>query len=334
IHLGDAKQALVAGRLAKRLKAHNLTSYSDYIALITRNAEEAQSAVDLLTTNETYFFREPQHFDYLRDVILPSHKVNSPFRVWSAACSTGEEPYSVAMLLSAETRNKKWEITATDLSTRVLSTARRGCYSMSRIQHIPKSYLNTFCLKGTGPEEGNLLVDRKIRNQVHFMQLNLNEPLPDLGSFDLIFLRNVMIYFKSETKKSIVARLINQLKVGGFLFIGHSESMNQPNDLLEIYLTPGEFHFGDEGTRVRTLLGEGGVIFFWHKRMRYGVVCHFRFTTRYETSPSLDPAFADEAMNLALLEMSRANTKPSEYCSKIFVYSDTNARQNLDVAQK
>lgn len=221
---------MVGGRLGKRLKAHGLTSYSSYIRLLGQDAKEYQMALDLLTTNETYFFREPQHFEFLTKHILPSYEENKPFRVWSAASSSGEEPYSIAMLLDDRLRQKPWEIVGTDISSRMLEKCRVGRYPLERTTHIPRSYLNRYCLKGVGPEQGFLLVEKELRKKVSFIYANLNGQLPSLGKFHVIFLRNVMIYFDNETKRKLVARLLSHLHAGGWLFIGHSESLHSIND--------------------------------------------------------------------------------------------------------
>jgi chemotaxis protein methyltransferase CheR len=233
ISMTPAKKALVAGRLAKRLKHHGLDSYEDYFQLLSRQQDEMQVAVDLLTTNETYFFREPKHFDFLRDRVLPGHPAGRPFRVWSAACSSGEEPYTLAMLLADRLGDAPWEVFGSDISTQVLDKARRGLYPMERARGIPPALLRTHCLKGVGSQEGQLLIDPALRRRVHLAQINLNEPLPEVGEFDVIFLRNVMIYFDTETKRQVVRRLIELLKPGGYLLIGHSESLNGVVDELQ-----------------------------------------------------------------------------------------------------
>lgn len=229
ITLDNSKRTLIGGRLNKRLRYHGLHKFGDYLNLIAINPHERQIALDLLTTNETYFFREPQHFDFLRSQILPNRNRNHPFRVWSAACSSGEEVYSIAMLLDEELCQSRWEVIGTDISTRVLEACQRGRYVMERAQHIPEHYLKSYCLKGMGPEEGFLLVDKRIRKNVKFLHANLNGQLPNLGQFDVIFLRNVMIYFDPETKRKLIARLLNHLPSGGWLFVGHSETLNGIN---------------------------------------------------------------------------------------------------------
>ena len=234
INLSSAKKALVSGRLAKRLVQYNLDSYGDYFKLLTasHNSTELQVAVDLLTTNETYFFREPKHFDFLRTQILAKHKPGNPFRVWSAACSSGEEPYSIAMVLADHLGDGPWEVAASDISTRVLEKARTGHYPMDRIDGISREHLSRYCLKGVASQDNTLLVNKTLRDRVNFMQVNLNQPLPGLSGFDVIFLRNVMIYFDQETKRQIVQRMLPLLKQEGHLLIGHSESLNGVVDTL------------------------------------------------------------------------------------------------------
>lgn len=234
ISLSEAKKQLVHGRLAKRLQQHQLGSYGEYFRLLTsgQKPEELQIAVDLLTTNETCFFREQKHFDFLREKIFPNCKPGRPFRVWSAACSSGEETYSIAMHLAFHLGNAPWEVVGSDISTRVLEKARTGHYPMERTKGIPPHYLAEYCLRGVGTQEGTFLIDGKLRSRVNFMQVNLNDPLPRLGEFDVVFLRNVMIYFDLEMKRRVVSHIVSLLKPGGHLIIGHSENLNGVNDQL------------------------------------------------------------------------------------------------------
>jgi chemotaxis protein methyltransferase CheR len=231
ITLSSAKKALVTGRLAKRLQVCRLHSYSDYFKLLSSGdaPAEVQTAVDLLTTNETYFFREPKHFELLRQVAQSGVRGRQSFRVWSAASSSGEEAYSMAMVLADTLQNGPWEVMGSDISTRVLERARTGHYPMERTRHVPPAYLKRFCLRGIDEQEGTLLVDRALRDRVSFAQINLNTDLPRLAPFDMVFLRNVMIYFNGETKRQVVARIVSTLKPGGHLCIGHSESLNDIN---------------------------------------------------------------------------------------------------------
>ena len=228
INLSSTKKALVCGRLAKRLQHCRLASYGDYFRLLASGQapQEVQMAVDLLTTNETYFFREPRHFEFLRAQLEGLTDGARGVRIWSAAGSTGEEAYSIAMTLEDCLPGTAWEVVASDISTRVLERAQLGHYVMERAQHIPPAYLQRFCLKGKGDQEGTLLVERSLRTRVRFLQVNLNATLPQLGAFDFVFLRNVLIYFNAETKRRVVQRVLATLKPGGWLLIGHTESLH------------------------------------------------------------------------------------------------------------
>jgi chemotaxis protein methyltransferase CheR len=228
INLAPAKRELVRGRLAKRLKHHGLTSYQDYFAILSspRGRAELQIAVDLLTTNETYFYREPGHFEFLREKILPQHARAAPFRVWSAASSSGEEAYTIAMELAAGLGEAPWEIVGSDLSTRVLEQARGGQYPMERARNIPPARFLKYCAEGSGEGKGTFLVSPALRRRMRFVEVNLNESLPQLGCFDVVFLRNVMIYFDTDTKRAVVERVAPLVKPGGYLFVSHSESLN------------------------------------------------------------------------------------------------------------
>jgi chemotaxis protein methyltransferase CheR len=246
ITLAPSKKALVTGRLGKRLHLHELGSFGDYFRLLAsgQHPDEVQMAVDLLTTNETYFFREQQHFDFLRQQALLPRPASHTLRVWSAASSSGEEAYSIAMVLADCLPDRPWEVLGTDISTKVLRDATRALYPMSRGRHIAPAFLRRFCLKGTGAQEGHFLIDRSLRSRVFFAQVNLDKPLPDMGRFDVIFLRNVMIYFNDDTKRQVVARVTSALAPGGHFLVGHSESLhNLQHELVtvapSIYQKPG-----------------------------------------------------------------------------------------------
>ena len=227
IYLHAGKKALVSGRLSKRLQHYQLPSFGTYFQLIhsPEGQGERQMCIDLLTTNETYFFREPKHFDWLRHHVQDLPASDSYFRVWSAASSSGDEAYSIAMVLADHCR-RPWQVMGSDISSRVLEHARQGHYSMARARHIPPASLKRHCLRGTGSQEGTFLVRQELRQRVDFTQINLNATLPALGLFDMIFLRNVMIYFDTATKQQVVHRLLRHLRPGGHLCIGHSESLN------------------------------------------------------------------------------------------------------------
>jgi len=235
INLSDEKKTLVTSRLSKRLRHYSFTTFQEYFDLVIASQQngERQTAIDLLTTNETYFFREPKHFEFLEKEVLLKLTNKKNFRVWSAASSTGEEAYSIAMLLDDILGFNPWEIFASDISSRVLKKAQQGHYLQHRIDGIPKKYLKKYCLKGMGEQEGTLLIDKNLRQKVIFKSVNLKQPLGEVGCFDVIFLRNVLIYFDMETKKLIIKQLIEKLKPNGYLFIGHSESLKSIHDGLE-----------------------------------------------------------------------------------------------------
>lgn len=228
ITLSDLKKALVVSRLSSRLRHRNTRSFSEYYRILMDPDEgaELQSAVDLITTNETSFFREAVHFTVLKDHIRSLRPVPLPFRIWSAAASSGEEAYTLAMVLADTLGQAEWEIHGTDISTRVLERARKAVYPIERSTTIPKDFLTKYCLKGHGHYEGMFLIDRQLRARVSFSQANLCQPLPGLGMFDVVFLRNVLIYFAPEEKRLVVEAIAALIKPGGLLMIGHSETLS------------------------------------------------------------------------------------------------------------
>ncbi len=227
IFLPPQKKALLSNRLWKRLQACHVKGFGDYYRLILspQGKNELSLALELITTNETYFFREQKHFDYLQEEILPKQRSGSNFRVWSAASSTGEEPYSIAMVLKDRCASE-WELLCSDVNRTVVEQAKIGVYPDMRVKNIPPEYLRRFCRKGVGPQQGNVRVSAELRESVQFFTLNLHEDFPDIGKFDLIFLRNVLIYFENDNKAKILDRIAEKLKPGGILFVGHSESLH------------------------------------------------------------------------------------------------------------
>ena len=233
ISLNDTKKDLLVGRLGKRLRHFQLPSFASYYRMLSTGAhpDEVQVMVDLLTTNETYFFREPNHFDFLRNEIVPRCNNRSPLRVWSAASSSGEEAYSIAMLLAETLGGAPWEIVGSDICTRVLARAVTGHYGLARTEGIPPDYMRKYCLKGVRSQAGTFLIAPELRQRTSFHQINLMHPIEaDIGDFEVIFLRNVMIYFDPETKARVVHNLLPRLKPGGHLIIGHSETLNGITD--------------------------------------------------------------------------------------------------------
>ena len=236
ISLADAKKVLLVGRLGKRLKALNLPSFGAYYKYVASDQEvqERQTMVDLLTTNETYFFREEAHFDFLRQTIVSEHPAGVALDIWSGASSTGEEIYTLAMVLADELGpDGLWTILGSDISTHVLGIAQRGQYWLDRMRGLPQAYLRKYCLKGVRTQEGSFIIDPALRRHTRFMQVNLNAALPEIGKFHVIFLRNVMIYFDNDTKRKVVARMVEKLRPGGYFIVGHSESLNGINATLK-----------------------------------------------------------------------------------------------------
>ncbi|MDR7091558.1 CheR family methyltransferase [Cellvibrio fibrivorans] len=227
IFLPAQKKALLSNRLWKRLQACQVKGFGDYYRLIQspQGKGELNIALELITTNETYFFREQKHFDYLQEEILPKLRPGTNFRVWSAASSTGEEPYSIAMVLRDRCPSE-WELLCSDVNRTVVEQAKIGIYPDVRVKNIPPEYLRRFCRKGVGPQQGNVRVTAELRDAVQFFTLNLHEDFPDIGKFDLVFLRNVLIYFENDNKSKILERIADKLNPGGILFVGHSESLH------------------------------------------------------------------------------------------------------------
>jgi chemotaxis protein methyltransferase CheR len=227
------KRVMMAGRLQNVLIQNNFKSFSEYFKYIIgdKSGEAVTTLINKLTTNHTFFMRESDHFSYLRDVVLPYLEKtvkNKDLRIWSAGCSSGEEPYTLAMVLADYFGNQKglWDskILATDISERVLTTATNGIYSNEQLNTLPNNWYNNFFKKIDNEQS---VVCDKIKNEVLFRKFNLmNTTFPFKRNFHVIFCRNVMIYFDIKTKRELVARFYNSTEPGGYLFIGHSESLN------------------------------------------------------------------------------------------------------------
>lgn len=227
IELRDGKQALVVSRLDRRLRALGLTSFGEYIAVLAgpSGGDEARAATDLLTTNETYFFREPQHFERL-PALVTGGPPGRAVRVWSAASSTGEEAWSAAIVLAATLGSRPWEIVGTDVSTRVVADAGRAVYPLEAADRVPEDLRRAWCLRGTGAAAGTFTVRPELRARVTFTTGNLvHGPLPAGDAFDVAFLRNVLIYFSAETKRAVLRRVVGRIRPGGHLLVGHAESV-------------------------------------------------------------------------------------------------------------
>jgi chemotaxis protein methyltransferase CheR len=227
LNLGPDKKALVEARLRARVVLKGAGSFNAYCDFLERadDGSEHQIVVDLLTTNETYFFREPRHFAVLAKE-AKARFGRSSLRVWSAACSTGEEPYSIAMTLLDQCPVTMWEVHASDISARVVEQARLGVFSLQRLEHMPRGYLERFCLRGRDKYEGKLRISEEVRSRVQFFRHNLLEDRQTPGRFEVIFLRNVLIYFEQARKLELLQNVISALAPGGLLFVGHAEPLN------------------------------------------------------------------------------------------------------------
>ena len=231
IRLADGKEELVRSRLMKRLRALGIDGFDKYLAYVNQEGSEQELDVmiNLLTTNKTSFFREPVHFEFMSQKILPSLRLRkSGLRIWSAGCSSGEEPYSIALLIAEEWpdfESRDVRILATDVSTRVLAVANAAEYDIEALRELPPGLLQRHFVPSPRGRADTRLVHQKIRGIVRFARLNLMEPWPMRGPFDVIFCRNVMIYFDRPTQKSLVQRFWQLLGPGGHLFVGHSESL-------------------------------------------------------------------------------------------------------------
>jgi chemotaxis protein methyltransferase CheR len=237
ISLVPEKRALLTGRLSRRVRDLGLPSFQAYLELVERDPEERVRMLDRITTNETHFFREPQHFAFLAEQVYPRWQAEADqglrprrLRVWSAACSTGEEPYSLAMsLLTAFPAGSGWDLSilASDLSTRVLERASEAVWPIEKAAEIPPGELRAFMLRGTGGQAGRMKAGPELRALVRFARLNLTTAdVHGVGPFDLILCRNVLIYFDAPTKERVVQALLQRLVPGGHLFLGHAESLS------------------------------------------------------------------------------------------------------------
>jgi chemotaxis protein methyltransferase CheR len=233
IRLHDGKRELITARLQKRLRLLGLSSYHEYLERLQKDTsgDEMVAFLDAIATNHTSFYREEQHFAYLRDQVLPpllARPGHREVRVWSAACSSGEEPYTLAITLADALPDGAdgVHVFASDLSTKALATARGGVYKLDRVRGIPTDVLRRHFERGMGAQDGLARVSTGLRRRVEFAQLNLLE-IGDLGQrFDVIFCRNVMIYFDRIVQQRVVTMLERHLEPNGYLFISHSESLN------------------------------------------------------------------------------------------------------------
>ena len=226
IRLPDGKREMVYARLARRLRALGLASFDDYVKYLELEPAEWEHCTNALTTNVTSFYREAHHFEILGRHAAQTARADRPFRVWSAGCSTGEEPYTIAMCLAEALGTRPFEVLASDLDTQVLAAAREGIYPLASVQKLAEARQKRFFLRGTGRFEGRARVRAELARQVQFMRLNLMDAQwPVEAGFDAIFCRNVMIYFDKPTQRGLVERFAQLLAPTGLFFAGHAESL-------------------------------------------------------------------------------------------------------------
>jgi chemotaxis protein methyltransferase CheR len=246
IHLHDGKKELVKARLGKRIREGNFRSFADYFEYVKtgEGTDEFIAMIDSLSTNLTSFFREDGHFRALARIVPALIRERTPsgrprLRFWSAGCSSGEEPYTIAItaLEAAQRMGAELRILATDISTRVLKKAQQGIYPADRVKAIPPDLLRKYFQVGQGNWAGHYRVKKDVGDLVAFQRFNLMEPMAAGDPFDVIFCRNVMIYFDKKTQDGLVNRFYDRLTKGGYLFIGHSESLTGLNHAFK-YLEP------------------------------------------------------------------------------------------------
>lgn len=234
IALADNKRNLVYSRVSRRLRTLKLNTFSEYREYLASDEKEIESFINSISTNHTKFFREEHHFQHFRaNIVRPfaqsgGRNLGGRLRIWSAGCSSGEEPYTIAVVLKRDIRDFKGcdvRILATDIDTDILSKAARGEYTANVFDEVPKPYHAFFKAEGSDGAADKVVVDRDVKALIAFRRLNLMEPWPFHGKFDAIYCRNVMIYFDGPTKTRLVERFTQQLKPGGWLYIGHSESL-------------------------------------------------------------------------------------------------------------
>ena len=230
LDLRAGKETLVSARLGKQIRQSGCGSFDEYYCHVVGDStgEALIHLIDALTTNHTSFFREPAHFDFLRKTFLPEWKNRARIDIWSAACSSGEEPYSIAMCSLEElggAASGKVRILATDISTRVLGAAAKGIYPAERFEALSPAQLRGYWLRGERDFAGSYRAKKELRAMIEFRRLNLLEPVSRIGPFPLIFCRNVMIYFDKPTQRQVIERLTGCLEPGGYLLTGHAESL-------------------------------------------------------------------------------------------------------------
>ncbi len=245
INLPPEKIGLVKSRLMKRLRSLNLSTFESYLEYVNHESsgQELTKMIDIITTNKTDFFRELQHFNFMREKIIPGFQKKQPVRIWSAGCSIGAEPYTIAIVLAeaiTDLQNYDIKILATDISTEVLKTAKAGEYEAGIMEGMPDNLLKKYFFRKTDHNTIKFQVKDSIRSMIKYANLNLMGEWPMKGPFDLIFCRNVMIYFDKHTRQVLVERFYNLLANEGYFFVGHSESLTTSSHTFK-YIQPAVY---------------------------------------------------------------------------------------------
>ncbi|HYM60419.1 MAG TPA: protein-glutamate O-methyltransferase CheR [Thermoanaerobaculia bacterium] len=262
IFLSKEKKALVVARLGRRLRELQIQSFGEYYSRAHESNDERRRLLDAICTNETHFFREPRQFEFLERQIIPAWRREASagrrrrcVRVWSAACSTGEEPFSIAMLLRyALPSDWAIELLASDLSTQVLARAQAAVWPIARSEEIPPVLLKAFMLRGVEAHSGLMKASSELRSLATFRHINLNDERYDVGQFDLVFCRNVLMYFSDDSRTRVILRLLKHLTPSGYLFLGHAESLNRVTDRVK-NVGPTVYAHADQD---ETFLGAAG----------------------------------------------------------------------------
>ncbi|MBT5933737.1 protein-glutamate O-methyltransferase CheR [Sulfurimonas sp.] len=225
ITLNETKMSLIESRFYKRMLYHNTECFEEYYNICMADSSEKTQMLDIITTNETYFFREEEHFRFLKEYVQ-EYGMESKLRIWSAASSVGVEAYSIAMVCDNILPPNKWEIIGTDINTDVIKKARMRLYNISWAEKIPSEFKLKYCLKGKGKFEGKFLITKEFAKNVKFQISNLMETNSDLGVFDIVFLRNVLIYFNTQTRQKVLKSIMGNMRIGSLLIISQTENLN------------------------------------------------------------------------------------------------------------
>ena len=240
ITLNEHKKSLMESRFYKRMLHYKLDSFSLYYQICKKDAREKMEMLNLITTNETYFFREKDHFDFLKEYLI-NYQDEVKLRIWSAASSVGAEAYSIAMLCDTLLPSNMWEVFGSDINNNVIKKARMGLYPITWSEKISLELKHKYCLKGKGKYEGQFLVDRQLAKNVRFQNSNLLEVNYSFGEFNIVFLRNVLIYFNKETRNRVIKNIMQNMKKGSLLIISQTENLNGLNINKLEQITPSIF---------------------------------------------------------------------------------------------